>query len=182
LEALTLDVDARVTQADKGDGEAAYEGTVGYQPMLGFLSDGRRRPCCSYVKFRQGNASPQTGIEEAIIRTLALVEESGRSLDYVRSDSAGYQSDVINLLDGENIGYTVTADLDEAVRKAIRKVPEESWQPPQGRDGFKTGRQVCEHVPTTVGDGPHDERLRPRVPTDHLARASGRSKPLCPGR
>lgn len=75
--ALTLDVDATIIEADKGDGKRAYDGTVGYQPMLGFLSDGWRRPCCSHVKFRRGNASSQVGIEEAITRTLGLVEKEG---------------------------------------------------------------------------------------------------------
>ena len=32
--------------------------------------------------------------QEAITRTLELVEEQDRSLEYFRSDSAGYQSDV----------------------------------------------------------------------------------------
>ena len=33
---------------------------------------GSRNPCCSHVKFRPGNASPQIGIEEAIRHTLEL--------------------------------------------------------------------------------------------------------------
>jgi hypothetical protein len=39
-------------------------------------------------------------------------------------------------LNDEGIGYTVTADLDEAVRKAIRAIPEGNWQPLEDRDGF----------------------------------------------
>jgi len=156
--ALTLDVDATIIEADKGDGKQTYDGTVGYQPMLGFLSDGQRRPCCSYVKFRPGNASPQTGIEEAITCTLGLVENAGWTLEYFRSDSAAYQADVIYLLNDEKIGYTITADLDEAVRKGIREVPEESWQPLEDRDGLKTGRQVCETV-HTMEDSDHGFRL-----------------------
>jgi len=147
-EELTLDVDATIIEADKGDGQTAYDGTVGYHPMLGFLSDGRRRPCCSHVGFRSGNASPQVGIEEAIRHTLELVEEEGQALGYFRSDSAAYQSDVIDLLDDEDVGYTITADMDEAVRRAIEGVPEGSWKPLQDRDGFKTGRQISETVHT----------------------------------
>jgi hypothetical protein len=44
--------------------------------MLGFLSDGRGWSCCSFVKFRPGNASPQVGIEEAIIHTLLQIDVS----------------------------------------------------------------------------------------------------------
>jgi hypothetical protein len=157
-EELTLDVDARVTQADKGDGEIAYDGTIGYQPMLGFLSEGRRRPCCSYVKFRPGNGSPQTGIEEAITHTLGLLEKEGRNLGYFRSDSAAYRSGVINLLNDEGIGYTITADLDEAVKRAIKAIPERSWEPLEDRDGFKTGRGTSETV-HTMNDSDHAFRL-----------------------
>jgi len=89
---------------------------------------------------------------------LELVEEQDRSLEYFRSDSAGYQSDVIDLLDGEGIGYTITTDLDEAVQKAIREVPEGRWQPFRDRDGFKTGREVCETV-HTMNDSDHAFRL-----------------------
>jgi hypothetical protein len=155
---LTLDVDATIIESDKGDGQTAYDGTVGYHPMLGFLSDGRGQPCCSYVKFRPGNASPQTGIEEAITHTLELVKKEGRSLGYFRSDSAAYQSDVVDLLDGEGVDYTITADLDEAVRKAIRAIPEGSWQPLEDRDGFKTGREISETV-HTMNDSDHAFRL-----------------------
>lgn len=113
-----------------------------------------RRPCCSFVKFRPGNASPQVGIEEAIGHPLDLVEEQGRTLTYFRSDSAAYQSDVINLLDGEEIGYAITADRDEAVRKAAQAIPEGSWEVLLDRDGFKTGREVSETV-HTMNDSDH---------------------------
>jgi len=156
--ALTVDVDATIIEADKGDGEMAYDGTVGYQPMLGFLSDGQRRPCCSYVKFRPGNASPQTGIEEAITHTLGLLENAGRTLRYFRSDSAAYQSGVVNRLNDENIGCATEADLDEAVRKAIGAVPEGSWDVFLDRDGFKTGREFSETV-HTMNDSDHAFRL-----------------------
>jgi len=155
---LTLDVDATIVEADKGAGQVAYDRTVGYQPMLGFLSNGRTMPRCSFVKFRPGNASPQANIEEAITRTLKLVEEQGRSLEYFRSDSAGYQSDVIDVLDGENISYTITADQDEAVDGAIEAIPEGSWEVLLDPGGIKTGREVSETV-HTMNDSDHAFRL-----------------------
>jgi len=115
-EELPLDVDATIIEAGKGDGETAYDGTVGYHPMLGFSSDGRRKPCCSHVQFRPGNASAQVGIKEAITHTLELVAEERGSLGYFRSDSAGCQPDVVDLLDEKNVGCTITAGIDEAVR------------------------------------------------------------------
>ena len=90
-----------IIEADKGDRQSAYDGTVGHHPMLGFLSNGRRKSCCSHVQFRPDNASAQVGIEEAIRHTLELVEEEGQTLEYFRSDNAAYQFDVIDLLDNE---------------------------------------------------------------------------------
>ena len=74
-----------IIEADKGDGQPAYDGTVSYHPMLGFLSDGSQNPCCSHVKFRPGNASPQIGIEEAIRHTLELETTWSFSLFYLHS-------------------------------------------------------------------------------------------------
>jgi hypothetical protein len=125
--------------------------TVGGGPVARTFSSGR-------VQFRPGNASAQVGIEEAITRTLELVEEEERSLGYFRSDSAAYQSDVIDLLNDEGIGYTITADLDEAVQKAIREVPAERWQAFRDRDGFESGRQISETV-HTMEESDHGFRL-----------------------
>jgi hypothetical protein len=168
-EGLTLDIDATIIESDKGDGQVAYDGTVGYHPMLGFLSDGRRRPCCSYVQFRPGNASAQVGIDEAIRHTVDLAEQEGRSVQYVRSDSAGYQSDVVNLLEKKSIRYAITAAFDAAVKKAFRSIPKAGWQPLRDRDGFTTGREVSETV-HTMNESSHAFRLilwreRPKEPT-----------------
>jgi len=64
----TLDIDATLIESDKGDAQKSYAGTVGYHPMLGYLSDGTDHPVCSTVKFRQGNESPQTDILESLKR------------------------------------------------------------------------------------------------------------------
>jgi hypothetical protein len=150
-EKLVLDVDATLIEADKGDGQKSYDGTVGYHPMLAFLSSGgggSRRPCCSYTRFHGGNASAQTDIREATRHTVKLPAEQGRSLGYFRSDSAGYQATLTNDLNRTSITYTITADLDSAVRGAIGAIPEGRWQRFADRDGFQTGRDVAETVHT----------------------------------
>lgn len=40
----TLDIDATLIESDKGDGQKSYAGTVGYHPMLSYLSDGTDPP------------------------------------------------------------------------------------------------------------------------------------------
>ena len=178
---FVLDVDATLIEADKGDGQRSYDGTVGYHPMLAFLSslssggDGSSKPCCSYTQFRAGNASAQIDIREATSHTVKLLAEQGRSLGYFRSDSAGYQADLTNDLNRTSITYTITADLDSAVKGAIRAIPEERWRRFIDRDGFQTGRDVAEAV-HTMERSDHAFRLvvwRERVAQPDLFEAHG---------
>jgi hypothetical protein len=54
----------------------------------------------------------------------------GKRIARFRADSASYQSDVINELEEDKVDWTITADQDPAVRKAIKDIPEEAWQRP----------------------------------------------------
>jgi len=157
-EELVLDVDATLIVSDKGDAKESYDGTVGYHPMLAFLSDGRRKPCCSYARFREGNASAQTDIQEATRHTLKLLAGQDRSLSYFRSDSAGYQAKLVNELNEAEITYTITADLDSAVHSAIQAIPESLWQRLTDREGFRTDREIAETI-HTMEDADHAFRL-----------------------
>ena len=66
---------------------------------------------------------------------------------YFRADSASYQAEVINycfLEDkyGKKKLFTITADKDKAVKKAIKAIPEKEWLP------FKDDRQIAETIHT----------------------------------
>lgn len=137
---LVLDVDASLIVSQKGDAKMSYKGQTGYHPMLGFLSNGTDNPCCSYVKFRSGNASAAADIEAAVDHTLGLLADSQRELDYFRSDSAGYQARLINRLNQQQITYSITAGLDEAVQTAIRGLSASSWKPLKDKDGIDHGQ------------------------------------------
>lgn len=153
-----LDLDSTLIESDKGDGTKGYDGTVGYHPILGFLSDGTDRPACSYVRFRSGNTSPQKDILEGIRHTERILRQSGKRLKYFRSDSAGYQSRIINYCETQKIGYTITADIDSSVRESIRMIKEHEWQPFYDREGIKTDRQCAETV-HTMNTSNHSFRL-----------------------
>lgn len=72
----------------------------------------------------------------------------GRSPGYFRSDSAAHQSDVVDLLDGERVGYTITADSGEAAEESPQAIPEGSWEVLLGRDGFNTWWKISGTVHT----------------------------------
>ena len=155
---FTLDVDATLIVSEKGDAEKSYKGSKGYHPMLASLSDGTDNPICCYVKFRQGNASPQVDILEAIENTDRLMKEGNR-IKYFRSDSAAYQASIIDHCNDNGFYYTITADFDVSVISAIVSIPSRNWKPLHDeKDGFKTGREYAEMV-HTMNDSNHSFRL-----------------------
>lgn len=137
---FTCDIDATLIPADKGDATRSYTGQRGYQPLVALLSDGQQ-PCCSYVDFRPGHVSPQVGLVEAVAHTQAQLPPDAR-LQWVRSDSAGYQTALLDHYHQAGIGYTVTADQDVAVQAAIAQIPADAWQPFRDRDGIRHRRQT----------------------------------------
>jgi len=154
-----FDVDGTLIESNKGDATySSYKQVTGYHPMLGWLSDGKDEPVCSYVKFRQGKASAQTDILEALQHTETLLPE-GKRIKYFRSDSAAYQAKIIDYCNDNDIYYTITADKDVSVMSAILNIPSKSWQPLHDRtDGFKTGREVAETI-HKMNDSDHSFRL-----------------------
>lgn len=153
-----FDVDGTLIDSNKGDATYSYKGELSYHPMLGWLSDGRDNPVCSYAKFRQGNASAQTDILEALQHTEALLLE-GKKIKYFRSDSAAYQAKIINYCNDNDIYYTITADKDASIMAAIMNIPSKAWKPLHDRiDGFKTCCEVAETI-HTMNESKHSFRL-----------------------
>jgi len=139
-----LDMDASLIDSDKGDGSMSYAGVVGYNPMLGFISDGKHKPFATYLKFRQGYASPQSDQLAGIQRTHKLLKSQGSRLKAVRIDSAGYMSDIVNYCDKKTIHYTITADQNSAVMEQVKSIPEADWQTFRDREGVDWGWEIAE--------------------------------------
>lgn len=60
---LTLDIDATIIEADKGDGTMSYKGIRGYQPLLGIVAS---NGIVAGSQFRYANESPQAGLVDFI--------------------------------------------------------------------------------------------------------------------
>ena len=88
-ENFTLDIDASIIEANKGDAVKTYKGQLGYQPMLGIIAENN---ITVYTEFRKGNCSPQKGIVNFIKECR---ENIGNGITYVRSNSAAYQKSVV---------------------------------------------------------------------------------------
>jgi hypothetical protein len=149
----TLDVDTTIIEAHKADATRAYEGTRGFQPMVGFLSETR---WLLHDEFRTGSASPQAGGVE-FIRACQGRMPSGKRISEVRSDSAFYNHEVTDYCQQEGITYTIAADWDVAVVAAYNTIPKEAWTPIPVEKG-KPAREVAETV-HTFNEGTHSFRL-----------------------
>jgi hypothetical protein len=100
-------------------------------------------------EFRQGNESPGAGILAFAQKCEAALPQGKRI--YFRSDSAAYQAEVINHYSQPGRTFTITADLDAAVKREIQHLPESAWQPYRTADGIATDREIAETVHTMNG-------------------------------
>ena len=140
-EEITLDVDATEIEAEKQEAAWTYNHVKGYMPMLGYVNG-----LCVGFEFREGNASPGAGILAFAQKCEAALPKGKRI--YFRSDSAAYQAEVINYYSQPGRSFTITADLDQAVKREIDNLPEAAWQPYRTREGFATDREIAETVHT----------------------------------
>lgn len=127
----TLDLDATAIESNKREARMTYKGFKGYMPLEGYLAENGLK---IYDEFREGNESPSKGLLEALKECQRRMPK-GKKIKRFRSDSAAYQAAIINHCEGDQIEYTITADQDSAVKKAIDAIPAEDWEPLKDRRG-----------------------------------------------
>jgi hypothetical protein len=141
---VTLDVDATQIEAEKQEAAWTYTKVKGYMPLLGY-ADG----ICVGQEFRAGNTSPGAEVLE-FAQQCEGVLPAGRKV-YFRSDSAAYQAAVINHYRQPGRSFSITADLDAAVKREIQNLPETAWQAYRTADDIATDREISETVHTMNG-------------------------------
>ena len=140
-ERLTLDIDSSLIESDKKEARKTYEGFDGYNPLLAWLDE--PNVFLSGV-FRSGNSSPQSHLRSLVGQCRKLLPE-GTKLR-VRADSAAYRVDLMTYCLKHGMEFTITADLDVAVREAIDEIPEKKWQlVVRGEETFLLAETI--HVP-----------------------------------
>ncbi len=138
---IILDVDATEIEAEKSEAAWTYNQVKGYMPLLGYVNG-----ICVGHQFRAGNESPGSGILEFAENCEAALPRGKRI--YFRSDSAAYQAKVINHYSESGLSFTITADLDAAVKREIGLLPQTAWTAYRTRDGIATDREIAETVHT----------------------------------
>ena len=128
----TLDHDATIQESHKQEALAHYKGGRGYQPAAIYWVE---QDLVVADEYRDGNVA--AGMEN-----LRLIQRGFLSLPptvseyYFRADSACYDEPVLKwLADPERregpkgpIGFSISADMTEALRAVCERVPEEGWK------------------------------------------------------
>jgi hypothetical protein len=151
IEGNSLDMDVSLITSDKGDDTKGYNGAIGYNPMFGFISDGKHKFFVKYVKSLQVYASSQSDQLTGIKRSNELPKSYGKKLIAVCIDSLVYMSDIVNYCDDENIHYTITAVQTSVVMKCVAFIPEEDWQTFYDREGVDLGLKIAEPIMSYAG-------------------------------
>jgi hypothetical protein len=127
---ITLDQDATFINTQSRNALFNYHGDRSYEAFNTY--------CPEYdlivaTQFRDGNVPPSYGQFEEFKRVLDNVPEGVKKVQ-LRSDSAGYQTDIIKYCaSGENerfgvIDFTISCPVVKELKEAAKDVPEETWQ------------------------------------------------------
>lgn len=119
-EVYTLDADATQVVAEKRDAKVTYKGARGYMPMVGHLAE---NGLVVGEEFREGNDSPGARNREFFRYCIGQMP-AGKRIGFLRSDSAAYQADVFNECEKRGVKFAIGGDIDEAVKRLIRAMPE----------------------------------------------------------
>jgi hypothetical protein len=113
----TLDFDASCIFGDKTCDEWMYNEAKGSMSYLSFM--GR---ICTMAELEEGNHAPADNIGRRIAACVEFAKKNGIAVRVIRSDSAGYESEVINGCERAGCKFYVRADMDRAVRAACQRI------------------------------------------------------------
>ncbi len=127
----TLDNDATLVETQKKEALFSYQGYKAYQPFNVWWAE---QALVLHTEFRDGNVP--AGYEQLRVfqEALEMLPEGVRKV-YLRSDTAGYQHDLLRYCEkGENkrfgrIEFAVGVDVTKEFKKAVSEVEESEWAP-----------------------------------------------------
>src|SRR2546421_353944 len=137
-EPLTIDLDSTIIEvaghAKQGAG-FGYTKRRGYHPILATRSDTGE---VLHARMRKGSAQSQRGAERFVrelVQRLRRLGATGPLL--MRADSGFWSNKTIAALEQHGARYSIGVTQQESVRRAIERIPEQSWQalddyPPEG--------------------------------------------------
>jgi hypothetical protein len=139
---LTLDIDGTLIEADKGDAQMTYKDFRGYHPLVGGSVE---LGLFAGSRFQHGNAAPQQELVSFIHQCLNNLPGT---FSTIRSDSAAYNHFVLNDCFASGHRFSITADHDNAVMAAVRKIPQNGWKQARNDDGTPADYHLAETIHT----------------------------------
>jgi len=157
-EIATLDMDATLVETSKKEALFCYKNFRSYQPFNTWWAE---MGMVLHSEFRDGNVP--AGFEQLRMLKESLANlPSGVKKVYLRSDSAGYQWDLLKYCatgESERFGkieFAVSCKVSKEFRKAVAEITEDQWQPLyrtiDGRK-IKTDQEFAEVCFVSVGQG-----------------------------
>jgi hypothetical protein len=152
----TLDMDNNAIATHKKDALFCYKKFKAYQPFNVYWHE---QAMMLYTEFRDGNVPP--GLEQLRLFKEALEQlPAGVKKVYHRSDSAGYQHDLMEYCESGDsrfgrIEFGISCSVSKSFRKEVSRVPESEWKKVIVEDEwgnpFETMQEVAEvcWTPTT---------------------------------
>lgn len=125
LGVATLDIDAKIIESHKQEAKASYKGITGYQPLTGVWAE---LGMVLGDEFRDGNVRAAQGLKRFYQRLRRRLPEQVQRVR-LRSDSAGYEHELIGQLVEDGVEFAISADMSEQLRKTCEVIPDEEWQP-----------------------------------------------------
>ena len=120
-----MDMDTTVVVNDNFDKERTYTKETGYNPLVAAVGS-----CPVYIEGRSGNTAPSFGLFTALKKIHVQFKAEGLRLSQVRIDAAGYQSDIMDYCNDNNIKFYIRARQSQALDDGIADIVE--WKPIAG--------------------------------------------------
>ncbi|MGH2805595.1 MAG: IS1380 family transposase, partial [Thermoleophilaceae bacterium] len=137
-ERVTIDLDATLVQShsEKQGAAGDFKGGFGFHPLLAYFDESSE---AAAGMLRAGNAGANTAADQIAVAEAALeqipTERIAEIEVLLRVDSAGATHELLDWAHDANIRFSVGFDLTEAVREAIRALPEDAWSAALCQDG-----------------------------------------------
>jgi hypothetical protein len=144
----TLDVDATLVESHKAAATVAYEGTLGYQPVVVRWAE---QDVIVHDEFRDGRVPAGCGNVRILERAVAALP-AGVMTVRVRGDSALYDRAVLRWCEARGIEYAISADMSAPLTAEIHRLPARAWH--LEREDGEARREWAE-VPYVPDDGDH---------------------------
>jgi len=140
IKELTICNDPTIIETTKRDAAMTYLGVKGYRPCLAFILE---LDIAVAQEFRQGN---DMGNKLEFLELAFSKIPNDKTIKNAVFDAEFYTADVINFLETKRCTWAIAAGQDAAVKRVIRGIEEDEWNPLFDKDGINTGKEVAETV------------------------------------